>query len=613
MKRTGRIVRGNTYPCGIMAPEPPPPVRLPELPSDHICCAPVPLPPWKIMSKVKVLFFAADPTSLSTVDRRRRLRLDEEVRQIRKRVEAAVFGNMLDFDWRPATRTRDLQQALEDTRPQIVHFSGHGGGQGLVLMGADGLTQRPVSAAVLRELFEKDAGAIRLVVLTACHSRAQAEAICEVVGCAIGTGDTISDDASITFNAKFYSAIATGRSVQDAFERARVALRLEHPAEGEILELLHRDDVDPGKIVLVSRLRRYARLAARAAAVVALTAALAAAAINWPVSPPPEPVVVGGLRLGNCSSEGSPRHAAYRPLAAAFMESENPSDAATALATAKTFCQAGNHDSAVAYFARAADEGEPEAMSFLAIAYLSGEGTDRDRVRGMHWLSQAAKKKRDPRGMNALAVVYENDQRMHGRYYWARHWYTEAAELGHAAAMRSLARHYRTGLGVARSDSAALEWYRHAVRAGSVDALAEIGWMHEQGLEGRQDAGEAIRWYRQGAAAGSPLGMYALGRVYQGAVGVPRDYGQARAWFLQAACAGSAPAMNGLGVLYERGLGVAADEGTAMQWFRRAAAAGSPEAARNVARLKPRGVRTAIAFLDRPEPVLPAGCAASHG
>lgn len=167
-------------------------------------------------------------------------------------MEAAVFGNMLEFDWRPATRTRDLQQALEDTRPRIVHFSGHGGSQGLVQMGADGLTPRPVGAAVLRELFQKDAGAIRLVVLTACHSRAQAGAIREVVGCAIGTRDRISDDASITFNAKFYSAIATGRSVQDAFERARVALRLEHPAEGEILELLHREDVDPGKIVLIS-------------------------------------------------------------------------------------------------------------------------------------------------------------------------------------------------------------------------------------------------------------------------------------------------------------------------------------------------------------------------
>ncbi|HEY7769314.1 CHAT domain-containing protein [Longimicrobium sp.] len=563
------------------------------------------------MRKVKVLFFAADATSLSA--NHPRLRLDEEVRQIRKRVKAAVFGNMLDFDWRPATRTRDLQQALEDTRPQIVHFSGHGGGQGLVFMGADGLTPRPVNTEVLRELFEKDAGAIRLVVLTACHSRAQAQAICEVVGCAIGTRDSISDDASITFNAKFYSAIATGRSVQDAFERARVALRLEYPAEGEILELLHRPDVDPGKIVLVSRFRRYARVAIPATVGLALIAAFATAVSDPPVLPPVEPPLAGELRLGDCTSEGTPRPAAYRPLATASMEPGSPSDAATALAQAKAFCHAGNYDSAVAYFKRAAEEGQPEAMSFLGIAYLSGEGAARDSVRGMRWLSEAAKKKRNPHGMYALAVVYENDQRMSRRYYLARHWYGEAAKRGHAEAMRNLGRHYRTGVGIDRSDSAALEWYRRAAVAGSVDALAEIGWMHEQGLDGRSDVAEAIRWYRRAAAAGSPLGMYRMGRAYQGAVGVPRDYEQARAWFGEGACAGSASAMNELGVLYEQGLGVAADEGTALQWFRRAAAAGSPEGARNVARLKPRGVRTAIALLNPPKPVRPAGCAASRG
>ncbi|HEY0021967.1 MAG TPA: CHAT domain-containing protein [Longimicrobium sp.] len=557
------------------------------------------------MRKVKVLFFAADPASLSAD--RSRLRLDEEVRQIRKRVEAAVFGNMLDFDWRPATRTRDLQQKLEDTRPRIVHFSGHGGSQGLVLTGADGRTPRPVNTEVLRELFEKDAGVIRLVVLTACHSRAQAQAICEVVGCAIGTRDAISDDASITFNAKFYSAIATGRSVRDAFERARVALRLEHPAEGDILELLHRPDVDPGKIVLVSRFRRYARIAAPAAAALALAAAVAAAVIDSPASPPGEPPVAGELRLGDCTSQGTPRPAAYRPLAPVSM-SETPSDAAAALAQAKAFCLAGRHDSAVAYFQRAAAEGEPEAMSFLAIAYVSGEGTARDSVRGMRWLTTAAKVKRDPRGMNALGVVYENDQRMSRRYYLSRHWYTEAAKLGYGEAMRNLGRHYRTGLGVERRDSA-LAWYRRAADAGSVDALADIGWMYEQG----QDVGEAIRWYRRAAAAGSPPGMYAMGRVYQGAVGVPRDYGQARTWFYQAACAGSAPAMNELGVLYERGLGGAADEGEAIEWFRRAAAAGSTEGARNAARLKPRGVRTVLAALDRPPSGLPAGCAAPLG
>jgi TPR repeat protein len=514
-------------------------------------------------------------------------------------VHASAFGSMLEFDWRLAGRTRDLQQALEETRPQIVHFSGHGGSKGLVLLGADGRSPRTVDAAILRELFQKDARTIRLVVLTACHSLPQAEAIKEVVGCAIGTRDQISDNASIIFNAKFYSAIASGRSVQDAFERARTALRLEHPAEGEILELLHRNDVDPAKIILVSRFRRFARIGATvAAALVLLLAVLFIIREPRIVDPP----LSGGLRLGDCTPEGTgtPTSASTEP--------ESPSEAATLLAQAKSFCQAGNYDSAFASFDRAAAEGEPEAMSFLAIAYLSGEGTKRDTVRGMFWLDRAARKERDPRGMNALGVFYENDEGMARRYSLARHWYEEAAKQDYAEAMRNLGRHYHMGIGIARNDSLALAWYEKAVRAGSVDAMVDIGRMHEKGVSGRRDTGAALRLYRSAATAGSPLGMYSMGRVYQEAIGVRRDYAQARTWYLRGACAGSAEAMSSLGLLYQRGLGVAADRGAAIEWFRRGAEAGSSGAAANFARLERRGVGKVLGLLDRPGSGPPPGC-----
>jgi TPR repeat protein len=559
-----------------------------------------PLSPQAIMRKVKVLFFAADPLSISPDGSPPRLLLDEEVRQIRKRVDAAVFGNMLEFDWRLAARTRDLQQALEETRPQIVHFSGHGGSRGLMLVGADGRNPRPVDAAVLRELFEKDRSDIRLVVLTACHSLPQAEAIKEVVGCAIGTRGRISDEASIVFNAKFYSAVASGRSVQDAFERARMALRLEYPKEGELLELLRRENVNPAKIFLVSRLRRFALVGATATAAL-LSGALLISDGNSSVDPLPS----GGLRLGDCTTSGT-----APASAAASAEPESPSEAARSLDQAKVFCSERNYDSAFVYFQRAANEGDAEAMAFLGTAYVSGEGTKPDTVQGMDWLDRAAKEKRDPRGMNALAVMYENDERMAGRYRWARHWYEAAAKKGYAEAMRNLGRHYRTGLGIARNDSLALYWYEQAVDAGSADAMVDIGRMHEQGLGGRRNPGEALRLYRTAAEARSPLGMYVMGRMYQEGVLVHRDYAQARAWYFKGACAGSAEAMNNLGVLYQKGLGVRASRGEAIEWFRRAADAGYSVAATNLAKLERRGVGKVIALLDGWDSGPPPGCAA---
>ncbi|HEX6372581.1 MAG TPA: CHAT domain-containing protein [Longimicrobium sp.] len=555
------------------------------------------------MRKVKVLFFAADP--LSTLPNGApRLLLDEEVRRVQKRVNSAVFGNLLDFDWQPAATVGDLQQKLEGTRPQIVHFSGHGGSRGLVLAGADG-KPRYVDAAVLRELFQKDPGAIKLVVLTACNSLPQAEAIMEVVGCAIGANDRISDDASIEFNAKFYSAIASGRSVQDAFERARMALRLGHPDEAEILQLLHRDEVDPAKIVLVSRFRRFALAGAIA------TAALITAGVFLPpekLPPPPS----GTLRLGDCTTSATASTAALsRSPVVASAEQATSSQAATSLDQAKAFCRAGNYDSAFVYFKEAAGEDDPEAMSFLAIAYLSGAGTKPDTALAIHWLEQGAKEKRDPRGMNALAVLYENDERMNARYYWARRWYENAAEKGFAESMRNLGRHYRMGLGVARSDSIALDWYQKAAREGSAEALVDIGRMHEEGLGGgKRNPAQALRLYGAAAEAGSPLGMNMLGRAYQEGIGTPPDFGQAHAWYFKGACAGSAEAMTNLGLLYQHGFGVPADRDEAVAWFKRAADAGSSVAATNLARLKRRGVRKVIALLDGPSSSFPASCAA---
>lgn len=559
------------------------------------------------MNKVKVLFFAADPLSIPPDGSKPRLLLDEEVRRIRRRVEAAVFGNMLEFDWRLAARAHDVLQALEETRPQIVHFSGHGGSRGLVLAGADGRTPRHVDAGVLRELFARDPGDIRLVVLTACHSLAHADAVKEVVGCAIGANDRISDEASIDFNAKFYSAIASGRSVQDAFERARMALRIEHPEQAEILQLLNRKNVDPAKVVLVSRFRRFARLGAAVTAAVGVAGALIISTCQ--TTPPPPP---GALRLGDCTTIGPASPPALsRSMIAASVEPASASEARASLDRAKAFCRAGNYDSAVVQFKVAAKEGDAEAMAFLAIAYLSGEGTSRDTVRAMALLDSAGKQMRHPRAMNALGVLYENDEHMDGRFRWAKHWYKASADSGYAEAMRNLGRFYEMGLGntPVRADSA-LYWYQKAVEAGLMDAMVDIGRLHEQGIGIRRNPGEALRLYRAAADAGSAQGMNLLGRAYQEGIGIVRDYTQARNLYFKSACAGSADAMNNMGLLYQHGLGVEADRGEAIEWFKRGADKGSSAAATNLARVRRRGVGKVIALLDRPESAFPASCAA---
>lgn len=533
------------------------------------------------MSKVKVLFFAADP--LSAHGRAPRLLLDEDVRQIRRKVRAAEHRDALDFDFRLAAQADDLIQALSETLPRVVHFSGHGDRDGLVLASADGLRAHAADAAALRQLFEAFHGDIRVVVLNACLSLPQAEAIADVVGCAIGTRGSISDEAAITFGASFYRAIAFGHSVRAAYDQARVALALEHFEDRECPELVVRPDVDPARLVLVppgaAPGPRWPRMVAVAAALVAATILLNECRGDGELQ---RTLGIAGRRS---AADSTACGAAPPSPAGPATTSTAPGDPAPAeadLAAAKDLYEAENFTAACPLFERAAEAGNVEAMGFLGIMHLNGQGTRRNESLADLWLRKAAEK-RDPRAMHALGTAYEMDR----RYHWAMVWYRNAAEeKAYAPAMSSIAKMYERGLGVEASRAEALAWYRKAVAAGSVEAMVDAGEIHQRGLAGARDANEALRLYRAAAARGSARGMVAIGRMYQEGDGVPRDYEAARSWYRKGVAAGSPDAMNNLGVLYRNGWGVRENRAEAIRWFRRAARAGSTVAAANLAGLE---------------------------
>jgi serine/threonine protein kinase len=107
-----------------------------------------------------------------------------------------------------------------------------------------------VSQAALVNLFQTLKDNIRVVLLNACYSRTQAEAITEQIDCAIGMKQEVGDEAAILFAASFYRALGFGRSVREAFEQGKTALLLEGLDEQAIPELLVRKGVDPSLVVL---------------------------------------------------------------------------------------------------------------------------------------------------------------------------------------------------------------------------------------------------------------------------------------------------------------------------------------------------------------------------
>ena len=201
--------------------------------------------PANTIMKQKILFLAANPTGTT------QLALDEECRQITTKIRAADHRDSLELITRWAVRPEDLLQHLNEHRPHVVHFSGHGTPtEKIVLLDKD---RNPVAvpAPALKQLFATLKDNIRVVILNACFSRPQAAAITEVVDCAVGMNKAIGDDAAIAFAAAFYQAIGFGRSVKVAFESGKTALMLAGIPEEKTPELLCRTGVDPAALVLV--------------------------------------------------------------------------------------------------------------------------------------------------------------------------------------------------------------------------------------------------------------------------------------------------------------------------------------------------------------------------
>jgi WD40 repeat protein len=196
---------------------------------------------------IKVLFLAANPLTKTT------LALDEEIRAIDAALHGARHCKRFKLLQHWAVHLEDLSGLLLRHEPQIVQFSGHGEKSGALALVADGGQAKEVPPEALAGLFRVLRDNVRLVVLNACYSEAQAQAIVQEIDCAVGTTDEITDDHAIAFAAEFYRAVAAGRSVQKAFDLALVRLVGEGVANAnQLVRLLKRPGVKPDEIVLAT-------------------------------------------------------------------------------------------------------------------------------------------------------------------------------------------------------------------------------------------------------------------------------------------------------------------------------------------------------------------------
>jgi WD40 repeat protein len=163
-----------------------------------------------------ILILAANPKNTAP------LRLDREIREIDEGLRRANKRELYKLEQKWAVRSRDFYRAILDYQPHIVHFCGHGAGEdGIVLeddTGKMALVQTNALASMFK-LFAKKG--VECVILNACYSEVQAEAISQYINYVVGMNRAVGDRAAVAFAVAFYDAIAAGYAVEEAYELGR--------------------------------------------------------------------------------------------------------------------------------------------------------------------------------------------------------------------------------------------------------------------------------------------------------------------------------------------------------------------------------------------------------
>ncbi|MBV8128140.1 MAG: TIR domain-containing protein [Planctomycetaceae bacterium] len=176
-----------------------------------------------------ILILASNPRTT------KRLRLDEEVKKIEQGLERSKRRDQFKLVVKWAVTDDELRRAMLDNEPEIVHFSGHGsgesqGGQGRDLVPVqvkesgglafedDGGHVQLITGDALARLFELCADSVKCVVLNACYSEAQANAISQHIDYVVGMKKAIGDEAAIKFAVGFYDALGAGRDFETAYK-----------------------------------------------------------------------------------------------------------------------------------------------------------------------------------------------------------------------------------------------------------------------------------------------------------------------------------------------------------------------------------------------------------
>ena len=189
----------------------------------------------------------------------------------------------------------------------------------------------------------------------------------------------------------------------------------------------------------------------------------------------------------------------------------------------------GEPQEAARLVAAAARWGIVEAQLRFGRMLLAGEGVAQDEAQAFAWFSRAAQSD-DAEALNMVGRCHENGWGTAQSLSRAAEFYLRAAEAGHAWAQYNLGHLFLDGSGVERDPARAFHWYALAAKQGHERAMNLVARCHEEGWGTPRDAALAREWYRRSAEGGYFRGTFNYATI----LAAEGNISEAQTWFEKA-------------------------------------------------------------------------------
>jgi len=198
---------------------------------------------------------------------------------------------------------------------------------------------------------------------------------------------------------------------------------------------------------------------------------------------------------------------------------------------------------AVQFYQHAASKNHPGAMLRLGRACLTGDmGLTKRYREGVRWLKRAAESAdfQYNQAPYDLACLHESGfgPDVFKDEAYAAQLYTKAADLGHIEANYRLGQAYEFGqLQCPKDPALSIHFYTGAAERGhALSQMALCAW-YMVGVDGvlEKDEAEAYEWAKRAAAQGLAKAQYTLGFFTEMGIGCRRDPLEANVWYVRAA------------------------------------------------------------------------------